>query len=400
MKSKDHIEEILNKIVAETASEEELSELAELVKNDSDGLVALQIEQFLQTEENPEIGLLSEEKTEAMVNNILQADKIPTEKRTRIFHIGRWIAAAAVIILLIGTVVYFGISNSKTTIAKEEKSNLQKNDVQPGGSRALLTLADGSTIVLDHAEKGTISLQGNTKVEKLNDGQLAYSTSKSATGEVLYNTITTPRGGQYQVTLPDGTKVWLNAASSLRFPTAFTGTERKVELNGEGYFEVEKNPNMPFIVKLNNASVQVLGTHFNVMAYNDEADMKTTLLEGSVKIKAEEGSGATKVLKPGEQAVLNKQNDLQIVEGADVEEVVAWKNGYFQFSKIDAQALRQISRWYDVDVVFDKDMKEKEYAGKIARSVKLSNVVEALKIIGIHCKMENNKLIVLPESSK
>lgn len=388
----------MDKVVAETATEAELSELAELIQSDTDGSIASQIEGLLQSSGNLSISLPGKERTHAMASKILQADKMTVDTAPRMLHIGRWIAAAAIIILIIGTAIYFGVnSNSKPAIANGE--SVVKSDVQPGGARALLTLADGSTVVLDSAAKGMISRQGSAKVIKLTDGQLAYSVAGTSDGAVLYNTVSTPRGGQYQVTLPDGTKVWLNAASSLRFPTAFVGKERNVELDGEGYFEVEKNVNMPFIVKLKNASVQVLGTHFNIMAYNDEADIKTTLLEGRVKMKANTSNEAEKVLKPGDQAILNN-NNLQVVQGADVEQAVAWKNGYFQFNKIDAQALRQISRWYDIDVVYDKAMKEKEYSGKIARSVKLSNVVEALKIIGTRCKVENNKLIVVAEDGK
>ncbi|HEU4633185.1 MAG TPA: FecR family protein, partial [Flavisolibacter sp.] len=299
MKNKEYIERLLKKMAAETATDEELSELAELVKNDADGTIALEIEQFLQSE-NSTIDLPGEEKAGAMVDNILKADKLPVTRAPKIFRINRWAAAAAVI-LLIGLAAYFGIYQSQKRTFRDADALAQKNDALPGGAKALLTLADGTTIVLDSAAKGTISRQGNTKVIKVKEGQLAYN-SNAAAGVVLYNTISTPRGGQYQVILPDGTNVWLNAASSLRFPTAFSGTERKVELDGEGYFEVAKNAKMPFIVQLAEASIQVLGTHFNVMAYNDEADIKTTLLEGSVKINAEAGTDQEKLLKPGEQA--------------------------------------------------------------------------------------------------
>lgn len=401
MKNKELIESLLDKVVSQTASEEELSELAVLIQSDTSGSVALQIDSYLQNKGLSEGSLPDREQSEKMIDKILQADKAPRQGKTRIFRIERWIAAAVAIIFVISVAVYFGIPNrAKTNLSKEQNAFQTKNDIEPGGARALLTLADGSRIVLDSAAKGTISRQGASTVMKLADGKLAYAQSGAQTTEILYNTVSTPRGGQYQVTLPDGTKIWLNAASSLRFPTAFTGGERMVELIGEGYFEVAKNAAMPFLVKLGNATVQVLGTHFNIMAYSDEPELKTTLLEGSVKIKSERGSEGEKTLKPGEQAVISGDNHLTILKNADVEQATAWKNGYFQFNKIDQEAMREISRWYDIDIAYDKEMKEKEYTGKIARNVKLSNIVEALKIIGIHCKIENRTLTVMSENSR
>lgn len=267
------------------------------------------------------------------------------------------------------------------------------NDVQPGSNKAVLTLADGSTIMLDDAENGLLTHQGNTKVIKI-DGKLDYNSSGADVKKVMYNTISTPRGGQYQVELPDGSKVWLNAASSLRFPTTFAGKERRVEITGEAYFEVTKNPSVPFVVGVNNAEVQVLGTHFNVMAYNDESALETTLLEGSVKFVKDDN---TQMLKPGQQLQLTQKGQLKVISGVDLTKVVAWKNGFFDFEGLNFETIaRQLSRWYNVDVVYNSKIDDLFYA-EIPRNTKLSVVLRALELTGkIRFEIEGAKIIVLP----
>ncbi|HEX7846784.1 MAG TPA: FecR family protein, partial [Chitinophagaceae bacterium] len=297
---------------------------------------------------------------------------------------------ALFIFISLGAILWIRDSKKEETDLKV--AILPQYDALPASNRAILKLADNSEIILDSAGKGLLAKQGNAKILKTSDGQLAYDFSQNSSTEILYNTLSTPRGGQYQVILSDGTKVWLNAATSIRFPTAFAGNERVVELTGEAYFEVEKNEAMPFIVKTNKASVQVLGTHFNVMAYPDEEDIKTTLLEGKVKVS---GLGKTALLAPGQQAVLDHDNSLQLIKNVDTEEVISWKNGYFRFPKIDKRALRQVSRWYDVDVIYEAPIKEREYSGTLDRNVKLSNIVEALKVIGINARLEKNSLVIM-----
>jgi ferric-dicitrate binding protein FerR (iron transport regulator) len=392
---------LLSKALSATASHEELQELAEIVKNDKGGSVTELIENTLQKAGNAHGSLPDKATCDAMVDRILQTDKQGAsinKKPAAIFRFNRrMIAAAAAIIIVLGAGMLLWVTRTpRTGLANKEMLAVSSNnDAAPGHNQAILKLADGSTIVLDSAGNGMLAQQGNTRVLKSDNGQLTYVPAGSAQEPILYNTVITPRGGQYQLVLPDGTKVWLNAASSLRFPTKFTGTERDVELDGEGYFEVAKNAAMPFEVKMHgNTSVRVLGTHFNIMAYGDENAIKTTLLEGAVKVTKGENS---QTLKPGQQAVLdNNSNKLQVIENADMDEAVAWKNGYFQFGKIDAQAMRQISRWYDVDLVYEGSLKEKGYTGRIDRNVKLSNVAHALEIIDVHCRIEKGKLIVTP----
>ena len=298
------------------------------------------------------------------------------------------IAAAAVIIVLLSAGVYYISSNHNVKIAsKKTQQQFKNNDVAPGGKKAVLTLANGTQIILDSAGNGALTQQGNVKIIKLNNSQLLYnslngSSTLPKTGEVLYNTISTPRGGQYQVVLADGSKVWLNAASSLRFPTSFTGGERKVELTGEGYFEVVHNAAKPFKVslgKLDGAEIEVLGTHFNVNAYDDETAIKTTLLEGSVKVR--KGS-SSKTIRPGEQAQMeNYGNSKIIIQAADVDAAIAWKNGRFIFHGENIQSvMRQLARWYDVDVNYEGNVIDEEFVGVINRT-RYVNISEILNML-------------------
>jgi ferric-dicitrate binding protein FerR (iron transport regulator) len=325
-------------------------------------------------------------------------------------------AAAAVIIILLSAGTYFMLSSksSKQAIVKTEGTKPQlNNDIAPGGNKAVLTLADGSTIILDSASNGTISQQGNIKVQKLDNGLLAYTVNGQQVTEndaAFNNTISTPRGGQYQVTLADGTKVWLNAASSIRFPVLFTGKERKVEITGEAYFEVAslspkgEQGKMPFIVKIvsplgDRGEIEVLGTHFNVNAYADEASIKTTLLEGLVKVSvpASAGNQPSRFLQPGQQAGINKEGKINVLNNADTEETVAWMHGHFQFKSADLKTiLRQIARWYDVDVEYKGNV-DMHFTGQLAKNENASNVFEKLALTGeVHFKIDGKRIIVSP----
>jgi transmembrane sensor len=303
-----------------------------------------------------------------------------------------WAAAAVLLLLASGSHFFLNREHSKSEVAVIKK-NVLKNDIAPGGNKAILTLANDSTIILDSAQNGTLSHQGNIKIIKLNDGQLAYDKTGVPNSEVLYNTVSTPKGGQYQLTLSDGSKVWLNAESSLRFPAAFSGRERKVELTGEGYFEVAKNKEKPFIVTANNTNVEVLGTHFNINAYSDENFIKTTLLEGSVKVSK---GNASSLIVPGEQASVSKLSDvINVKNDVNVDGVVAWKNGKFYFDNVDIKTImNQIARWYDVDVEYKGNI-SKIFGGTISRNVSASNVFKILEATGgVHFTIEGRKVIV------
>jgi transmembrane sensor len=302
-------------------------------------------------------------------------------------------AAAAVIIFAVSGLLFFRNNSANTSVPRSATAGMIKqNDVAPGANKAILTLASGKKVILNSVTNGTIAQHGGIVVKKLADGKLQYTVQGSQVADIANNTISTPRGGQYQIMLADGTKVWLNAASSLKFPTAFKGKERTVELTGEAYFEVAKNKEMPFTVKFNNTQVQVLGTHFDIMAYPDETETKTTLVEGSVRVS---NNTDMQILMPGQQAIATKNGHMQIVK-ANVEEALAWKNGYFIFRNADLrQIMKQAERWYDVDVVYDGDIKSRTFGGRISKYKNISELLKNLELAGnIHFKVSGNKVTV------
>ena len=307
-----------------------------------------------------------------------------------------WWAAAAILVCLSGTVFYLLNKRASTDLAKAE--SIVKNDVEPGSNKAVLTLSDGKTILLDDAANGVVAQEGNAKVVKSGDGKLVYSSDNSSgEGPLSYNTLATPRKGQYQLRLPDGTKVWLNAESSIHYPTGFRGKERRVQITGEAYFEVTHDKEMPFVVERGDMQVEVLGTHFDVNAYNDEGDIKTTLLVGKVKVtKTTANVQQSFILKPGEQAVIPNSNKIQ-VQKADVDNVVAWKNGLFHFESADIKTvMRQLARWYDVDVVYEgAAVKNDPLFVEISRNTRLSDVLKVLQESGsAKFSIQGRKIIV------
>lgn len=297
------------------------------------------------------------------------------------------------LILMTGAYYLFNGNNSPEPQISDADNTLDnyKNDVAPGGNRATLTLANGSTILLDSAKNGSLAQQGNSKILKMNNGQLVYHTTpESDKSEIVYNTITTPRGGQYMLTLADGSKVWLNAASSLKFPASFAGKNREVELTGEGYFEIVSNKEKPFIVKTGQTTIQVLGTHFNIMAYN--ADIKTTLLEGSVKMNYK---NETVALKPGQEARVNTNKKSIEVTNVNEEEAIAWKNGFFQFNNSSLETImQQIARWYDVEVVYANTTLSRRFTGKMSRNVSLQHVLKVLELSDVKFTLQGKKITV------
>ncbi|MBL4674985.1 MAG: FecR family protein [Mucilaginibacter sp.] len=333
-------------------------------------------------------------KTQRMLQSILQKKGNPSSPIRRKFRGWIPILSAAAILLVTGVVLY---QHQTVQIAKPvlvAKKKRLYNDALPGGNKATLKLANGKTIVLDDAADGTIAEEGNTFVKKTNDGRIVYDMTayNDQSNTPVINTINTPRGGQYQIVLPDGTQAWLNSASSITFPTHFTGKNRQISITGEVYFEVTKNKNMPFMVKTHRADIEVLGTHFNVMAYDDEQVMKTTLLEGAVKINS--GNFSAKLI-PGQQAQINNNGKNTVLNDVNLDDEVAWKNGIFQFSdaKIDV-ILRQAARWYDVDIKYLHQVPDKEFNGRISRNVKASELLNMLKYAGIDISLKGEEIIV------
>jgi transmembrane sensor len=324
-------------------------------------------------------------------NSLNTTDFLPK----KIGRLKYWVAAASVILVVSVSLLLFKGKTTVENIAKN-RPGLVKNSIVPGSNKAILTLADGSTINLDNSNKGTLTHQGSTTVNKLNNGQLVYSTNnQSANGTILYNTATTPRGGQYQVVLSDGTKVWLNSASSIKYPVTFSGKERHIELTGEAYFEVAKNKKMPFTIAVKGNSIEVLGTHFNVMAYSDDKNLVTTLLEGSVKLKR---GNAEALLKPGEQALIEDGQEKYEVSEANTDDAVAWKNGYFVFDNENIQSImKKVSRWYDIDVKYAGVTKDQSFGGTVSRFSNVDELFKVLELTGtVHFKIEGRMITVTP----
>lgn len=352
-----------------------------------------ELEEFLQIMHTP-----GGERTISSLMDDAWKEMFQTQQSDVIPFYGRVLYRAAIVasVLLLLTVGSYFVFNNPVPKQIAEKG--YENDVAPGGNKAVLTLANGAQIVLDSTANGAVTQQGNTKVIKLDNGQLAYNSLNKTPSEVLYNTISTPNGGQYQIVLADGSKVWLNAASSLHFPAAFSGKVRKVELTGEGYFEVAENPSMPFIVSVNGMQVEVLGTHFNVNAYQDESSILTTLLEGSVSVRKQASTNPESniiILKPGEQADLAKDGVLKINHAVNLTEVVAWKDGNFEFDNTPVtEIMRQVSRWYDVEVVYKGLSPTQQLTGLISREVNLSQLINMIQYTGVRIEIKNKKIII------
>lgn len=263
------------------------------------------------------------------------------------------------------------------------------NDAAPGGQHAILTLGDGSVIHLDSTANGQIARLQGMQIIKLDSGSLAY---RGEPAEVTYNILSTPNGGQYHIVLPDGSNVWLNAASSIKFPTVFNNSIREVTMTGEAYYEVSHNPAAPFIVKTGNVSVKVLGTHFNINAYKDEPEISTTLIQGSVRVS---NGKQTQPLIPGYKASV-RGSDISI-EPADVEKETAWKYGIFDFNGVSVdEMMRQLSKWYDVEVIYEGEVPKRKFAGQIGRDLMLSEVLKGLGTLGFKFRIEGKKLYLTP----
>lgn len=366
-----------------------------------------------QIESDEERALLKEEMKAAIWQKIdqaeLQPQRIPVVKRL-------WFrcAMAAAVVVLVGIPVYYYIIKTpapKQVVQTNKQPAAPKNDALPGGNKATLTLADGTVVDLDNTANGRLSDQNNTTIIK-KDGALKYESAidnrQPAINAVAYNLLSTPKGGQYFLELPDGSKVWLNAASSIRYPTAFSSKERSVELTGEAYFDIKKNPNIPFRVHFTSSSkdggdrtgvIEVMGTQFNVNAYDDESTIRTTLVEGKVKIAS--GDKYTAILQPGQQAQIKNTSlgngHIRVVDDIDTEEAVAWKNGLFYFDNVDIQAImRQLARWYKVQVILKGKVPARRFAGQVSRDAKLSQVLRILELSKVHFTIEGDVVTVFP----
>jgi len=303
-------------------------------------------------------------------------------------------AALLILLIGIGSLIWLKTRTTENTITQIQPV---KNMIRPGTNKAVLTLGNGSKIILDESRQGVIAQEEGTNIS-VKDNQLSYQ-AKNETGSDVLNTMSTPRGGQFRLVLQDGTAVWLNAQSSITYPVRFTEKERKVSITGEVYFEVAKDPARPFIVDLQSrATIEVLGTHFNVNAYEEESSMNTTLLEGSVVIRNEKNKH---VLKPNQQARLGGDASIRLVElgKSSLNEVMAWKNGAFYFEEADIKTvMKQLARWYDFEIVYTGEIKEKFHLD-IQRSTSIENVFRILEETrGVHFRIEGKKIIAMPQS--
>ncbi|PSL50369.1 FecR family protein [Chitinophaga niastensis] len=411
----DRLLELFHKYVNDSCSEEELSELFDLFslpgnKITVKELIAQTIEDIYQHPEKINI-LLSNTDAENVLSQILTNTPDIATKTDRqpkkLFSRWRYQAAAAMVAALVGVSYYYYAHRSVNTPLQEvAQTTPNPLNITSGGNKATLTLNNGQTIVLDSAQNGLLAMQGTGRIVKPKSGEIIYSTEEKNDEKILYNNISTPRGGQYSLQLSDGSKVWLNAASSIRFPVVFPATERKVYITGEAYFEVKhlvgaRDQSVPFIVEADNKSagkagfsVEVLGTRFNINSYSNEPFASTTLLEGKVKVQSH-SSLQTRLLSPNQQVNMARNGEMNLNEQVDVNSVIAWKNGYSQFSAVPLSAvMRQIERWYDVNVQFEDHVTDVKFTGKLKRNENLSEFLKILDLNNIKYAVNNSTIII------
>ncbi len=384
--NQEELQSLLNKYNNKTATPEEKRKLEFWY----DGINGHDLES-----NSDEITQLKSEIFGRITSKIENKNKVATLKnRNKV--LAMFIAKAAILVAILSVGIFFYLKQNDFVPNASPVIGIAKTTIKPGGNNAVLTLADGSTIILNNAANGEIGNQPGVTITKTKSGELVYSfVGQTNVKNASINMVSTPKGGQYHLILIDGTNVWLNANSSIKFPAAFSGNDRKVEVTGEVYFEVFKNKIKPFIVSTPQSEIKVLGTHFNVNTYQDEAYERTTLLEGSIELK--KGQEKT-ILVPGKQSLIAKNSpQIKLRDIDDLEAVIAWKNGYFQFDHADLQSvMRQISRWYNVNVNYNGSILNKEYSGKIPRIVTAEKLIEMLSFSGIKCKIENNQITVNP----
>ena len=393
------ISELFEKLLNNQCSEEEADLILELLADESNGKLfhTFISQQLKESPGDHPAGEISEPIKNALhlrLERILEASpdrgKKPARRLPRMIQF-RY--AAAAVFVLLAVMSYLLIRRSSPVPAAP--APLGQGEVQPivaGSNKAILTLSDGRQIDLDTIAAGDIATQSNAVIKKMANGLITYEAKPVAGGAPMaslpaFNTISAPKGGQFQVVLPDGSKVWLNAASSLKYPARFDADQRVVELSGEGYFEIEKKGcGLPFIVVSNHQKIEVLGTMFNVNAYTEESYIRTTLINGMVRVSGVKGDSggqpiASKTLRPGQQSELSG-DDLTIGEG-NIEAALAWKNGMFQFDSEDIHVvMRKIARWYNVEVEYHGNMKRKFFSGTISRYGDVQDVLHLLQTTG------------------
>lgn len=397
--SRNRIRYLLEQYANNKATETEMQELSSLLQQPVQKVDVLEvIEESLESATQPE---WTSDRLDEMVRSILKADHLHLDEPgfsqvKKLFPRQLWTAAASIIVLIgLGIGLFYTVYKPKTEILASQEKRF-KNDVEPGKYKAKLTLADGKTIVLDSASLGELARQGGIVV--LNkDGRLIYTgNSRVSDATLLYNTLSTASGETYATVLSDGTKVWLNSGSSIRFPVAFKDNERSVEITGEAYFEVIHNTRKPFRVKTGNQVIEDIGTAFNVDAY--EPEFKTTLVKGSAKVSSSMGQ-VFHILRPGEQSQFNAAGNLKVVYNANMDEILAWKNGMFSFENGDVSTImKTLSRWYGLQVVYKSGITNEKIHLEAARNTSLTSVLKVMELTsGLRFVIEGRKVIIIEQ---
>ena len=385
---------MLDKLLINDCTEAEKQELFQLIETVDDEPQLQDVLEGAWLRYNQPSHVVSEDRSAAILKNILNENQVVPLRRKR--KLWPYMAAAASVVVLIGLAIY-RLSLPATKGPAEPNTAAITNDVKaPDKSKATLTLAGGQQVLLDQAQSGTLATENGSRVIMGKDGELVYEKTGTASSQATYNILNNPKGSRVvTLTLPDGTRVWVNAGTSITYPTAFAANERKVALTGEAYFEVTKDPGKPFRVQFVSAgregSVEVLGTHFNINTYDDEPAIKTTLLEGSVNVKSAFGNI---ILKPGEQSSISQSSHTS--HPIEVQTVMAWKNGLFDYKRSDiTEVLRDAARWYDIEVVYEGKKPADTFTGGIDRTATLTELLTILQMTGVRFKLEGRKLIVL-----
>lgn len=390
---KGRLQKLLEEYFNDTIDSHDCDELLKYIDQTDPALFSGMIDTLVRDRED---GPVFEDEQRKRIYERIQSDPRLFVKQLKFYQKG-WFRIAAILIVFFSFVFYF-INTKKPDPDSDKKLAIKgtKEMIVPGTKRAILTLSNGKKIALDHTGAGQLAEESGVEIKKTEKGEIIYNTSAqhAKSAAVAYNKIETPRGGEYQVVLPDGTRVWLNSASALSYPTVFSGNTRDVSLTGEAYFEVVKNGNEPFQVHVNGTTVQVLGTHFNITSYADEPHVTTTLLEGAVKVVKNDHQA---LLKPGQKAVIGNASDQINISPADISEIIAWKNGYFLFRDEDIKSImRKISRWYDIDVEYRGNVSEHKFGGTFYRSKSFGELLHYLEKLGpLHFKIEGRRIIVI-----
>jgi transmembrane sensor len=392
------LKELFEKYYGQTASAEETEELKRLLEITGDDDLLLLVDnawkgltQADATHEGSNVQALQHifEKSATQVF----ADR-SGNRRMFPFYRRQWLRYAAMLLLVAGAIGYFYLSprsaQGKRNIASVPAAPVNEK-VFPGGFKATLKLGDGSTVELTPHHRGLITRQGGTNIF-LDSSDVSYQT-ENKTADVVFNTMSTPRGGQYRLKLSDGTQVWLNAASSITYPTVFTGSGREVSITGEVFFDVAKKSGKPFRVSVDTQTrIDVLGTSFNVNSYPDESSIRTTLIDGAVRV---ETNNRHKLMQPGQQLQVYRNGESQLVRNADIDQAIAWKTGTFNFQRMKLDAvMRQLSRWYDVEIVYPGGVPDIIFGGKVQNSLSLQAMLEGLQAMDVHFRIEGKKVIV------